>query len=118
MYIPSTLTEILEAPESQVVSQNLQGTVSFHCRVRGEQLEWTYNDELNNVGRNEELFSLGGDIVTSSRVNDEINSTIKFPNTMQFNNTRVHCVSLNKSGTTPSDVALMIIAGIAILFHY
>ena len=51
--------------------------------------------------------------MTSLRVNDEINSTIKFPNIMQFNNTRVYCVALNKSGTTLSDVALMIIAGIA-----
>ena len=117
MYISSTLAEILKAPESQVVSQN-QSTVSFHCQVRGEELEWIYNDRLSSPERNRELIKLGGDIDTPDRVNDEINSTINFPNKLEFNNTQVYCVSLNKSGTTESDVALMIIAGIAILFHY
>ena len=108
--------EILEGPESQVVSRS-QGIVTFDCRVRGEQIEWWINDILSTPERNEELINWDADFIFSERVDGKINSTALIPTTMRFNSSTVQCISLNISHTEPSSAAVMIIAGKIQLFY-
>ena len=85
--------------------------VTFNCRIKGEQLEWTINGALNDGDRNLQLIERGVEFIKSPRVNGEVNKTIVFPNTLDFNFTRVICVSLNATGTLSSQEAVMIIPG-------
>ena len=85
--------------------------VTFNCRIKGEQLEWTINGTLNDGDRNLQLYVRGVRFIESPRVNGEINASLTFPNTLDFNSTRVTCVSLNRTGTISSQEAVMIIPG-------
>ena len=103
-------TEILEGPETQVVSSD-ESSVTFNCRIRGETLEWTTNGRLSDPTENIRLIGLGVEFNKSPRLNGKINASITFPNIPHFNSTRVICVSLNATGTSQSSEAVMITAG-------
>ena len=104
-------TEILEGPETQVVSSD-ESNVTFNCRIRGEDVEWTIDGRSNDPTENIRLIvNYGVEFNRSPRVNGQINVSITFPNIPHFNSTRVICVSLNASGTSPSSEAVMITAG-------
>jgi hypothetical protein len=102
--------QILEGPETQVVSSD-ESSVTFNCRIRGEDVEWTINGKLSDQTENTRLIGLGVEFNKSPRLNGQINASITFPNIPYFNSTRVICVSLNASGTSQSSEAVMIIAG-------
>ena len=104
-------TEILEGPETQVVSSD-ESSVTFNCRIRGEDVEWTINGRLSDPTENIRLIvNYGVELSRSFRLNGEINASITFPNIPRFNSTRVICVSLNATGTSQSSEAAMITAG-------
>ena len=104
-------TEILEGPETQVVSSD-ESSVTFNCRIRGEDVEWTINEILSDPTENMRLIdNYDVQFYKTPRVNGQINASITFPNIQYFNSTRVICVSLNATGTSPSSEAAMITAG-------
>ena len=104
-------TEMLEGPETQVVSSD-ESNVTFNCRIRGEDVEWTINGRLSDPTENMRLIdNYDVEFNKSPRINGEINASITFPNIPDFNSTRVICVSLNASGTLNSPEVVMITAG-------
>ena len=62
-----------------------EANVTFNCRMKGEQLEWTINGVLDDAERNVQLLVLGVVFTKSPRVNGEISATIVFPNILYFN---------------------------------
>lgn len=88
-----------------------QRGVSFNCTVKGEDVEWTINGELNSVERNRKLIDSGVQFFKGWRVNGEWNVSIVIPVTLSFNITRIRCIALNVSQVLESSEAVMIIAG-------
>ena len=89
-----------------------QSNVTFNCRIKGEDLEWTINGKISSPAENTRLIQNGVEFNNGPRVNGEKNSTITFPNILHFNSTRVICVALNATGTLNSPEAVMVMAGL------
>ena len=92
-------------------------TVTFSCRVRGEEMEWWINGEYSSHQRNQKLHNAGVDFQRGSRVNGVVNGSITFPVTDKFNSTRLKCIALNLTTTYESSYAILTIAGIIIYYR-